>query len=100
MLRLPPGEQRLEWRSLSPRIPRGADTVQDNGLLQLRFFVGDFETSQGGDDGFTFFEAVASKEPARGFGEPDDADADDEGEDDLEGDGETPGKVCGAAVGF
>ena len=91
MLRLPPGKQRLKRRPLSTRIPRGADTVQDDGLLELSFFVGDFEAAQGGDDGFAFFEAVAREKPAGGFREPDHAEADDEGEDDLKGDGETPG---------
>ena len=70
MLRLSPGKKRLEWRPLSARIARSADTVQNDGFLQLRFFVGDFKASQGSDNGFTFFEAIAREEPARGFREP------------------------------
>ena len=99
VLRPPIAEQRLERCAPTSRIPGRADGIHDDGFLELGFRVGDLEAAQRGDDGFAFFEAVARQQPAGGLGQPDHADADDQREDDLEGDGEAPDEGGGAVRG-
>lgn len=99
MLRLPAGEDGLERRALAPRVAGSADAVHDDALLQLRFLVVALEPPQRRDDRLAFLVAFAGEEPARGLGEPDHAQDEDEGEDGLEGDGEAPREVRGAVAG-
>ncbi len=96
MLRLSTAKDRLERRALSTCITRSTDAVHDNLLLQLRFLIIAFEATERGNDCLAFFIAFASEEPARGFGEPDHTQDEDEGEDDLKRDWETPREVWGA----
>lgn len=99
MLCLAPSEDGLERGALAPRVAGSADTVHDDALLQLRLLVVAFEAPQRRDDRLAFVVAFAGEEPARGLGEPDHAQDEDEGEDGLEGDGEAPREVRGAVAG-
>lgn len=90
MLRFPISEDGFERRAFAPSVTGSGDGVKDDLLLELAFFAIGLETTEGGDDGFALGVAASGEEPARGLGEPDHGDDEDESEDDLKGDGEAP----------
>ncbi len=87
------GEHRAERGAFAACVAGCPDAVQDDGFLQLGLFAVAFEAAECGDDRLAFRVPAAREEPSRGFREPDHADTDNEGEDDLEGDWEAPCQV-------
>ena len=98
MLRLATAEDRSQRCTLATRVAGSADAIHDDLFLQLRFFIVAFQATEGGDYSLAFFVAFAGQKPARGFGEPDHPNGEDEGEDDLESDWEAPGEIWGAVA--
>lgn len=90
MLRLASRETCLERRTFLSCISRGGDGVEDDLSLEDCFLGFNVKTAEGSDDGGAFGVAAAGEEPTRGFGKPVCGDSEDEGKDDLEGDGEAP----------
>jgi len=79
-----------------------SDTVHDNVGLEDGFRVVDAKTAQGGNDLHAFFPAIFGQKPPRRFREPDHENADDKAENDLEGNGKTPGQawrsICASKI--
>lgn len=76
-----------------------SNRVNDNVLLGLSLAVIDLNTLEGSNDPLTLGNLVMGNEPARRLGQVVHADNDDNTEENLEGDRETPHQVLRAEVG-
>lgn len=76
-----------------------SDGVNDQLLLELGLVVVDLPTTQGGKHVLTLLDAVFGDEVTGGVGKEPHADDDDETEEDLESNGETPHQVLVTEVG-
>lgn len=95
VLGLSTGEQSLDGSALLSSETRGTDRVDDSVALGACVIAVNLETSNGSDNLLGFFMAVVGEQPSRRLRKPDHANADNETEDDLEGNGETPSEVLG-----
>ena len=95
VLRLAVGEEGLDGGALLAGEARGADGVEDHVPLGLCLLAVDFISTEGGNGPLGLLVPLVGEEPARAVGQPDHDGAEDEGEDDLEGNGEAPDEVIG-----
>lgn len=98
MLGLPTRKDGLQGRPPTACKPGRSGRIHDDPFLQLGFFVVDVQAAQGHDDGFALFVPLAREKPAWRFQQKDHANNHDQSKEDLEGDGKTPGEICGAVT--
>lgn len=97
VLGLAVGEEGAEW-GLSTLAAGGCDGVEDNVALNDGLLVGVTESVECGEDAGGLLRAVSSQQPTWRLWKEDDTNAEDETEDDLEGDWESPGEVINGRV--
>lgn len=86
------GEESLVWRRLG-KATGSANAVHDNVPLDGRLRRVQLITPKRGDDDFSLLVTLVGQEPTGRLGQEPHGNGNDEGEDDLEGDGESPGKL-------
>lgn len=83
-------------RSALASLSAGADTVHDDTSLESDLFVIDGLRCESAENDCGFFLAVLAEQPTRTLGKASDEDQDDDGENALEGDRESPGELLWA----
>ncbi len=99
VLRLAVGDEGFEWGAAAVGTARGTEGIDDQVALETRVRAVFLVAADGGDDAVGFGDAVVAEEPAGGLGEEEHGADDQDGEDDLEGDGEAPDEVVGPVRG-
>lgn len=97
MLCFPTGEKSGEGSDAAV-VTRSSDTVYNDVDLQSSLFMVGGQPTESGDDLGSFIRTVLGQKPTWALWQPEGNYEDDQTEDDLEGDGKTPGKVWRAVL--
>lgn len=89
-------EQSLIWRALASKHAGSFDRIKNDTALGSSLLAVHFISSNGGNDVSGIFISLVGEQPSRAFRQPDHGGGDGDAEDNLEGDWETPDKVCRA----
>lgn len=98
MLGLATGKQGLDGGALLAGKATGADGVQDDVALDVSVLAAELESSESGDDDLGILVSFVGQEPTGRLGQENHGHADEETEDDLERDGESPREVVAAVA--
>lgn len=93
VLRLAVGEEGLDGSALLTGKTRGSDGIENDVSLRLGLFAVDFISAEGGNGSLSLLISLMCEEPSRTVRKPDHCCAEEQGEGDLESNGESPNQV-------